>query len=65
MEEILNSRWQMITLGFQIYIFGKERVINEKEEKESLGILQFFENQSIWFLTILWKSINLVLDNFL
>jgi len=43
----------MITLGFQIYIFGKERVINEKEEKESLGILQFFENQSIWFLTIL------------
>ena len=37
--EILNSRWQIITLGFQIYIFGKESVVDEKEEKESLGIL--------------------------
>jgi len=63
--EILNSRWQIITLGFQIYIFGEERAVNEKEEKESFGILQFSENQSIWPLAILWKSINLVLGNFL
>ena len=55
MEEILvilNSRWQIITLGFQIYIFGEERAVNEKEEKEPLGILQFSENQSTWSLTI-------------
>ena len=63
--EILNSRWQIITLGFQIYISGKERAINEKAEKEPLGILQFSENQSIWSLTIFWKSINLVIGNFL
>ena len=34
MEEfwgILNSRWQIITLGFQIYIFGEERLVKEKE----------------------------------
>jgi len=38
MEEfwgILNSRWQIITLGFQIYIFGEERPV---KEKEPLGI---------------------------
>jgi len=63
MEEILgilNSMWQIITLGFQIYIFGEERVVNEKEEKEPLGILQFSKNQSIWSLAIFCKSINLV-----
>ena len=43
-----------------MYIFGEERAVNEKEEKESLGILQFSENQSIWSLTIFCKSINLV-----
>ena len=69
MEEIwgiLNSRWQIITLGFQIYIFGEERAINEEEEKESLmrkrrkSRWQFSENPSIWSLTIFCKSINLV-----
>jgi len=37
MEEILGilkSRWQTITLGFQIYIFGEEKAVNEKEEKK-------------------------------
>jgi len=47
-----------------LYIW-EERAVNEKEEKEPLGILQFSENQSIWSLAIFWKSINLVLDNFL
>jgi len=58
--EILNFRWQIITLGFKVYIFGEERAVNEKEEKESLRILQFSKNQSIWSLTIFCKSINLV-----
>jgi len=32
--EILNSRWQIITLGFQIYLFGEERAVYEKETLE-------------------------------
>jgi len=45
--EILNSRWQIIKLGFQIYIFVEERDV---EKKEMLGNLQFYVNQSIWSL---------------
>ena len=60
MEEILGilkSRWQIIKLGFQIYIFGKERDVGEKE---TLGNLQFSLNQSIWSLVILSFSAKLV-----
>jgi len=45
MEEILgilNSKWQIIKLGFQIYIFGEERDIEKKEtsgKKRYLGNL--------------------------
>jgi len=58
MEEILgilNFRWQIIKLGFQIYIFGAERDVEKKEmlgEKETLENLQFSVNQSIWSLII-------------
>jgi len=46
MEEnlgILNSKWQIITLGFEIYVFKKERAVNEKREKEPLRICNFLK----------------------
>jgi len=53
---ILNSRWQIIKLGFQIFIFGEERDVEKKEMSGKKRVGEF---------AIFCKSINLVLGNFI